>query len=129
MDRIKISIQMAKCKICSEEKILYKDKVYCYECYKKDAQIRQLKIRNRNRYFVYRFLKIFGQCIDCGNKDWRVLEFDHKNRNNKKDTVSSLMNKHIAIFNLKSEMKKCEIRCANCHKIKTRNQLNWFNFD
>jgi uncharacterized protein with PIN domain len=129
MDRNKIPIQMAKCKICEQEKSLYKNKSYCYECYKEDAKPRQLEIRNRNRYFVYRFLKLFGQCVDCGNKDWRVLEFDHIDRNSKKNTISNLMNKHISISNLKSEMKKCEIRCANCHKIKTRIQLNWFNFD
>ena len=114
------------CIKCNNNK-KYKNKSYCYECYKQIALEKQSKIRNRNRWFIFRYLKMFGKCIDCGNKDWKVLEFDHKH--SKIMEVSKMYSNHYSIFKIKNEIRKCNIRCSNCHKIKTRHQLGWFNFD
>lgn len=105
----------------------YLDKSYCYDCYKTDALNKQSNIRNRNRYFIFRYLKLFGKCVDCGNNDWKVLEFDHLK--DKVMNVSRMYSNHYSLNKIKSEIRKCELRCANCHKIKTRNQLGWFNFE
>lgn len=29
---------------------------------------------------------------------------------------------------VKTEIAKCEIRCANCHAVKTAKQFGWYNF-
>jgi len=105
----------------------YLNKSYCYDCYKTDALFKQSSIRDRNRYFVFRYLKLFGKCIDCDIKDWKVLEFDHIK--DKVMNVSRMSSNHYSLDKIKKEIKKCEIRCVNCHKIKTREQLGWFNFD
>ena len=55
-------------------------------------------------------------CADCGNDDWRVLEFDHV-RGEKFKAVCELMAGPIEI--LIAEIEKCESVCANCHKIRT----------
>jgi len=115
------------CKKCdSKEK--YKRQSYCYSCWKKDALEKQAKIRQRNRWFIFRYLNLFGKCVDCGETDWKVLEFDHRDRETKKGAVSKLYSNHYSLKTIKKEIKKCDIRCANCHKIKTRKQLGWFDF-
>jgi len=107
----------------------YLGKSYCYDCYKEDALEKQKNIRNRNRRFVWRFLKLKGKCVDCGERNWQVLEFDHRDQSTKMNNVSNLYSNHYSIDKIKTEIRKCDIRCANCHKVKTRKQLGWFNFD
>lgn len=57
-------------------------------------------------------------CIDCGNSDVRVLEFDHV-RGKKIDRVSKMARDASSISQFLEEIDKCEIRCANCHRIVT----------
>jgi hypothetical protein len=60
-----------------------------------------------------------GKCAKCGENNIFVLDFHHKNyekkRNNKKDTVSNLIQKKTKINVLKREMTKCILLCRNCH--------------
>ena len=53
-------------------------------------------------------------CVDCGIKDVRVLDFDHV-RGHKLANIGALRN----IARLEAEAAKCEVRCANCHRIRT----------
>lgn len=55
-------------------------------------------------------------CVDCGNVDIRVLDFDHV-RGTKLTGVSMLVGYRIE--RILAEIAKCEVRCANCHRIKT----------
>jgi len=74
------------------------------------------------------FLKT-KRCVDCGNNDIRVLEFDHRNREDKKECIAQLLTRNSWELVMR-EINKCDIRCANCHRIKTSIQFNWFkNFD
>src|SRR5439155_1449789 len=87
---------------------------------------REYRRRNRAKTLVYQAAwrargratlaaaKASG-CIDCGNKDPRVLDFDHV-RGEKADCVSRLFR---APKRLTEELAKCEVRCSNCHRIKT----------
>jgi hypothetical protein len=115
-------MECLKCKKSSR----YKDRSYCYKCYKTYCLEKQALIRDRNRQFVFRYLRRFGQCVDCPNNDWRVLEFDHIN-NDKYLSVSQMCSTHYSLKMIKLEIRKCVLRCANCHRIKTRVQLGWFN--
>lgn len=81
-------------------------------------------IKKRNYAFLWRYLKIFGKCVDCGITDDRVLEFDHI-RDDKVDGVKRLADGLASLERLKIEMRKCEVRCCNCHRIKTQEQLGW----
>lgn len=78
----------------------------------------------RNKEHVRNFL-IGKSCVDCGNSDVRVLEFDHV-KDNKLYDVSYMVTKAYKLDLIKQEIEKCEIRCCNCHRIVTherRNQL------
>lgn len=63
-------------------------------------------------------------CVDCGETDPVVLEFDHV-RGEKKKEISIL--KRSSLKAVKREIEKCEVRCANCHRRKTAVQFNWKN--
>ncbi len=73
--------------------------------------------RDRNRAFVDRYKRLHGKCTDCGTTDHRVLQFDHLS--DKKNDVSSMIYCGNSIKVIKAEIRKCEIRCANCHTIIT----------
>jgi len=64
------------------------------------------------------------QCVDCGEKDPVVLEFDHFK--NKLIEVSKLVGNVSPFKKMGDEIDKCEIRCANCHRRKTAIQFGWY---
>ncbi len=55
-------------------------------------------------------------CLDCGEKDLTVLEFDHV-RGVKIKEVSKLFNSTPEM--IYAEIDKCDVVCANCHKRRT----------
>ena len=65
-------------------------------------------------------------CIDCGENDPRVLDFDHKNHSNKFKTISSMLSGHYSWESVRKEIGKCDIRCSNCHRRKSYIQFRCF---
>lgn len=63
-------------------------------------------------------------CVDCGEEDLVVLEFDHV-RGTKKHDVSSIMQGSYGVAAVKAEIEKCDVRCANCHARKTAQQFGY----
>jgi hypothetical protein len=80
----------------------------------------------KNREFVYQYL-LKHPCVDCGESDPIVLEFDHLR--DKTIEVSTLVNGSYSIDRICQEIDKCEVRCANCHRRKTAHQLKWWIID
>ena len=54
-----------------------------------------------------------GACVDCGESDMLVLEFDHVGR--KLGQVSTMV-WNVSLGTLKAEITECELRCCNCHR-------------
>jgi len=79
--------------------------------------------RQRNIEYVKAYL-LGHPCIDCGEKDIIVLEFDHKDRTTKYKAIAHLIGGKLET--LITEIEKCEVRCANCHKRKTAKQFGWW---
>ena len=67
-------------------------------------------------------------CVDCGEANPIVLEFDHV-RGKKYKAVSKLMTQDYSLKVLKNEIAKCDVRCANCHRIKTAEERGWHMLD
>jgi hypothetical protein len=88
-------------------------------------KINQSKARIRNRKFLLEYLKSHP-CIDCGERNPIVLEFDHKATHKKEYTIANMTGSSYSLEKIKAEVSKCDVRCANCHRIKTANDLNWF---
>jgi hypothetical protein len=81
--------------------------------------------RGRNRAIVFYYLKAHP-CVDCGERNPVVLEFDHLS--SKKNMISALV-RWGSESRLKAEIEKCEVRCANCHRIKTAIQFSYWKTD
>lgn len=89
--------------------------------------------RRAHRYKMRKIVSDYlakNPCAVCGFSDIKALEFDHINRDSKKSknkNISVLMNGTPSLKSLLSEIKKCQVLCANCHRIKTINNLEWRN--
>lgn len=58
-------------------------------------------------------------CIDCGESDPVVLDFDHRNPEEKTMGIADLIGINQASNEtLLREIEKCDVRCANCHRRK-----------
>lgn len=128
------------CKICGSTDMSPRSglcKEHRKEYYKEYYQKNKTKIiakntvhnernRNRNRQWLIDFLRT-QQCVDCGNKDIEVLQFDHRDRELKTKMVHKFI--YSSIERMKEEVDKCDIRCANCHIKRSRRQLGWWTDD
>lgn len=83
-----------------------------------DLYAAQKRHRVRVRTQLFEFLSTKA-CVDCGEKDPIVLEFDHRNSKDKFKIVAKMLSGHYSWKSVLGEISKCEIRCANCHKRKT----------
>jgi hypothetical protein len=84
-------------------------------------QIANAKIRNRHataelRDRVREFL-LEHPCVDCGESDPNVLDFDHLR--DKRANMSTLVRYGLSWKAVEAEIAKCQVRCANCHRRRT----------
>ncbi len=94
------------------------------ETHIKNAWENKKKAREKAREFIWDYL-LTHPCIDCGESNPVVLEFDHV-RGNKRMEVANMVRQGYAISTIQKEMDKCVVRCANCHRIKTHKKRGWW---
>lgn len=115
------------CKMCAKKNSI--DKKYYNnnkEEYLAKTKIRQEALLNENRIKLLEYQQL-NPCVDCGNDNPIVLEFDHLIQEEKTINIS-LMLRDYKWDKIKKEIDKCEVVCANCHRIRTAKQLNWWKF-
>lgn len=89
--------------------------------YKKKAKVNKEKAKEKAYKFTRRYKLLCG-CVDCGYKDNAMaLQFDHV-RGEKFRSISEMISRGFSIAKLKEEIRKCDVRCANCHHIATDNR-------
>ena len=66
-------------------------------------------------------------CVDCGESDLRVLDFDHREGVSKHLEVMKLAHDGYSIARVLAEIAKCDVRCRNCHAKVTYERMgdNW----
>lgn len=106
-------------------------RLYCREHYRENKESYITNTRNREkeyidiaRKYVVEYLNSHP-CVDCGESDIVVLQFDHVN-GDKRNNISGLFARSCSLRLLKSEIEKCEIRCANCHVRRTSKQFGFW---
>lgn len=65
-------------------------------------------------------------CVDCGEDDLIVLQFDHEDPNTKEGNISSWVSGGFGVKRIAEEIAKCSVRCANCHMRRTAKQFGWW---
>ena len=88
------------------------------------ARIQRDRVAEENRVRVRQYL-LTHPCIDCGEPDPVVLDFDH--RCDKFRDVSYLVASGCAWTTIEREIAKCDVRCANCHARKTARDLGIYD--
>lgn len=118
-------------KICSRcdrerdaEKDFSKGHAWCKSCRAEYVRHRRANDENKQRLYAY---LASHPCIDCGETDIRCLEFDHV-RGNKSSSIATLIKNGASWSVIEAEIAKCEVRCANCHRIKTIEHGGWWRF-
>ena len=110
---------------------------YCSDCSKakdkrhyKNNDKRKLAIRDDD---VKRFQRVLDNlvkylkehpCVDCGESDIIVLEFDHLPQYKKQYNIATMI-KGCNWEKIETEIAKCEVVCANCHHKRAATRGNW----
>lgn len=105
-----------QCKKCHSD---YRKNHYNANRQKYIDKAARIKKEYRKEYYDWLSSK---SCVDCGNSDTRVLELDHLD--NKRYTVGLRVGQ-VKLASLMEEINKCEVVCANCHRIRTITRGKW----
>jgi hypothetical protein len=110
------------CKLCRRR---YDNSRYADSDSRKD-QIRRSNARRalENSKFVRNYLTN-NPCVDCGEPDPELLEFDHVT-GKKIAGVGRLVHQAMSLEKIKQEIAKCEVRCLHCHRKRTIASLGWY---
>lgn len=108
--------RQARCRACCRR---------WYEAHR-TAHIRN--VYHRNSQFRKKLYEMLGEylithpCVDCGERDIRCLEFDHRDPTLKVTEVTRLIANSRNWAVVMQEIDKCDVRCANCHRRRTAAQ-------
>ncbi len=104
-----------RCKNC----MMARGKIYYHLNH--DRQLKLALVRTKKSYYkkraIIESLKNVP-CSDCGIVyPTCVMDFDHKDRSEKINSVSHMLRDPLDC--IMKEISKCDIVCANCHRIRT----------
>lgn len=85
----------------------------------------QRRLENKEKAITYLRLH---PCVDCGEDDPVVLEFDHVTGKKLKE-VSVMLHEGLAWETVEAEIQKCQVRCANCHRRKTAKERGTLRYN
>jgi len=116
-------METRKCRYCNKLKALSEfetanvvnGKTYqrrkCRSCY----QARKKARRDELSEWLNDIKKTLS-CKRCGNNDYRVLDFHHRDEREKEFTIGDAL-KRLGPERILKEIAKCDPLCANCHRI------------
>lgn len=114
-------IRRASCKAC-----VAADHLKRYESQERKDAIRE-NAKKRKQELVDKLwaYKNASKCFDCGERNPIVLEFDHLPEYEKSENISVMVTNLCSWERILKEIQKCEVVCANCHRIRTHMRAGW----
>lgn len=99
--------------------------------YKENRSFRKEQIKQRRQEVGRKLKLIIGEakagkaCLDCGISNLHPcqMDFDHI-VGPKEFDISKAANLCVSEDALLNEMQKCQLVCANCHRLRTFNRIN-----
>lgn len=82
----------------------------------KAKEYRRVKTGRAERTSKFYDLKKMFVCVECGESHIACLDFHHTDPSNKLFTISQNNVRDMAWEKVMSEMSKCVVLCANCHR-------------
>ena len=103
----------------------YKNKSDQAACARRHYDLNKQEIKARARTWTTNQIRLSRKlisehfathpCVDCGESDRIVLDFDHV-RGKKQANVADLVKAGCSWSRISAEIEKCDVRCANCHR-------------
>ena len=93
---------------------------------KKKKRKQQNQLKDKRQHLVLEEMqRRGGKCAKCGFSDIRALDWHHLDPNDKVNSVSEMIRNRVSMDKLQAEVDKCELICANCHRIEEQRLGNW----
>lgn len=128
--QLKTNGSRAWCKSCltsynreNRDKHRARDRAYSAQYWRENKEELTRKQQNRmaERYAKIAEIKEASPCKDCGNKFPAIcMDFDHLDGSAKVADVSKMVNDKRPWAEVFAEIAKCDLVCANCHRIRTQ---------
>lgn len=88
---------------------------YCFECSPTGSSRASIITNLRRKSKEIGVQKLGGRCKKCGEDRIYVLDFHHRDPNEKESQLSDF-SKGYDFEGFFEELKKCDLLCANCHR-------------
>lgn len=102
----------------------------CGNCHR-DRTYKRLFLKNdgfsttRNTVLYVQDYKTKHSCVDCKKYyNYWIMDFDHKLGEIKLGNIGEMVYRY-SLETIINEIKKCELLCANCHRVRTIIDENW----
>ena len=93
---------------------------------KKKKRKQQNQLKDKRQHFVLEEMqRRGGKCAKCGFSDIRALDWHHLDPDEKVNSISEMIRDRVCMDKLQVELDKCELICANCHRIEEQRLGNW----
>lgn len=114
------------CKLCHKD---YRHKHYLDNRIKYITKARVYQSINgrahsQQQIYAYEYL-LHNFCVDCGENNPILLQYDHKNPELKNFSISTGIKEGRSLQEIIEEIKLCDVRCVRCHTLRTSEQFNW----
>lgn len=118
------------CKVC----VIQKNQRYYYENHEERKAWHRDHNRRSNQHTTGRKAQLRewlkGQkakpCQDCGHRfPPECMDFDHRDPATKTRAVAAMIGAGQKQATIEAEIAKCDLICANCHRIRTARQMGW----
>lgn len=125
-------ISMKVCNLCRKRPA--RSAGYCRECnkeyqrqhYKNNKEAYKIKARKykHDRLNFLWEIKLGNSCVDCGEHYHPIaMDFDHVSGN--KSFAVGRSAREVGVEKLLQEIEKCELVCANCHRVRTLSRMEF----
>jgi len=81
----------------------------------KEKQLLRQKVRRQKIKKWFHEYKNSLKCSKCDEDHWSCIEFHHRNPSEKEHCIGQMIGSW-SIERIQSEIEKCDIICANCHR-------------
>ncbi len=73
---------------------------------------------DRNQEFIKKYKSRDDvTCVRCDEGRWQCLDFHHPDPSSKDMSIADLVKRRYRIERILEEINKCEVLCANCHRV------------